>query len=94
MTVLAFERHPVDEGCVPAFEELLEALVSAAREAPGVLWADAFRAFDDAPSYVVMSEWRTEADLDAFEGAEAAASFDEEADPLRRADPTRRRLRA
>ncbi len=94
MTVLAFERHPVDPSHEEAFEDALRAFVDEIRAAPGALWADAARAFDDDPSYVVASEWRTEADADAWEASEAATAFRERTDALLRGDVTRRRFTA
>lgn len=91
MTVLAFERYPVadDEA---RFREALDGLLEHMRESSGVLWADAGKAFDDEPSYIVLSEWRTEADLDAWEQTGDSRSFGDEIDVLLRGDVTRRRF--
>ncbi|MEX0874638.1 MAG: antibiotic biosynthesis monooxygenase [Actinomycetota bacterium] len=89
-TVLAFERHPVASESVEGFIELLSGLLDAMRSAPGALWADAARAGDDDPSWLVLSEWRTGADLDAWESSLPAAEFSQAADALLRGDITRR----
>jgi quinol monooxygenase YgiN len=62
------------------------------RSAPGALWADAARAGDDDPSWIVLSEWRTAADLDAWESGPASTQFSQAADALLRGDITRRRF--
>lgn len=90
-TVLSFERHPVTPANAQALESLVSELVRAIREAPGALWAQAAGVADDE-AYLVLSEWRTAADLDAFEAGEAATRFDRSADPLRVGEPTRRRF--
>ena len=62
------------------------------RSAPGALWADAARATDDDPSWIVLSEWRTEADLAAWESGAPASEFSDAAEALLRGDITRRRF--
>ena len=94
MTALAFQRYPVAPHSVEAFEELLGGLLAEMRAAGGALWADATRAFDDEPSYIVLSEWATPADLDAWEAGAGATAFDERIDVHLRSDPTRRRFSA
>ena len=90
MTVLVFERHAVNADRREAYEEALAAHLETIRQAPGALWADAARAFDDEPSYIVLSEWRTEADADAF--AVVRAAFAEKVDVMLRGDTTLRRF--
>lgn len=92
MTVLYFERHPVHPNCVGSFEALAADFVAEARRASGVLWADVFRASDDDPSFLVLSEWRTEADLRGWLSGQPAATFAQSADVLWREEPTRRRF--
>lgn len=91
-TVLAFERHPVAPERADAFGELLSPMLEAMRAAPGALWADAARAADDDPSWIVLSEWRTSADLDAWEAGVQATEFAQASDALLRGDVTRRRF--
>jgi quinol monooxygenase YgiN len=91
-TVLAFERHPVALESADAFGELLAPVLEAMRSAPGALWADAARAADDDPSWIVLSEWRTAADLDAWEAGSEATEFAQASDALLRGDVTRRRF--
>jgi quinol monooxygenase YgiN len=92
LTVLQFERYPVDANRTDGFEALVQTLLTQVRAAPGVLWADASKAFDDEPSYLVLSEWRTEADLEAWEAGTEALAFLEQVDVHLRGEPTRRRF--
>lgn len=94
MSVLQLERHPVQPASVDAFETRLRAILEDMRRAPGALWADAARAFDDDPSYVIASEWRTEADAEAWTNSAQARRFASFADPLVRGDVSRRRFTA
>jgi quinol monooxygenase YgiN len=91
-TVLAFERHPVAPDNAEEFIGLLNDLLETMRSAPGALWADAARAGDDDPSWLVLSEWRTGADLDAWESSGPAVAFSQATDVLLRDDITRRRF--
>lgn len=92
MTVLALERYPVELRTVDEFAALLAEMIGAMREQAGLLWADAGRAFDDDPSFIVLSEWRTAGDADAWVGSRAAGSFLERFDVYLRGDVTRRRF--
>lgn len=92
MTVLTFERYPVEPSKTAEFERLVDELLDQIRAAPGMLWADAGRAFDDEPSYFLLSEWRTAADLDSWRATDASQRFDDAVDALLRADVTRRRF--
>ncbi len=97
MTAVLFARHPVDPEHLADFEGLIGEHLVQMRAAPGLLWADCARAISppggrDDPSVIVLSEWRTGADADAWESGDAVAGFDRAADALRRADPTRRRF--
>lgn len=91
-TVLAFERHPVHPAAVGRFEAFLHDLLEGVRGAPGLLWADAARAVDDEPSFIILSEWRTAEDLDAWEASTAARELGERAEGWVRGRPTRRRF--
>jgi quinol monooxygenase YgiN len=93
LTVLSFERFPVEPRQLEPFEAHVRRLLEAMREASGNLWADAARAFDDEPSYIVASEWRSEADVDAWDGCDAAAGFGEATYPLLRGEATHRRFK-
>lgn len=92
MTVLSFERYPVDPKRTDDFAALVGKLLDDIRKAPGVLWADATKAFDDEPSYIVLSEWRTDADFEAWEAAAPAKTFRDDVDIHLRDEPTRRRF--
>jgi quinol monooxygenase YgiN len=92
LTVLYFERFPVDPAGEERFKQLVFELLERIRAAGGALWADAARAFDDEPSYVLLSEWRTTADLDAWDTSEDAGVFRDRSDPHLRGEVTRRRF--
>ncbi|MGH2759994.1 MAG: antibiotic biosynthesis monooxygenase family protein [Actinomycetota bacterium] len=92
MTVLSFERYPVDPKQTERFETLVNELLAIMRTAPGALWADAGRAFDDEPSYLLLSEWRTDADLDAWLASDTPRGFGDAVDAALRGDITRRRF--
>lgn len=92
MTVLQFERHPVQPGCEDGFESLASQLLDQMRREPGLLWADIARASDDDPSFVLFSEWRTAPDLDQWLGGAHATEFASKCDVYLREDPTRRRF--
>lgn len=90
MTVLSFERYPVDPKHADVFEALVGELLEKMRSAPGALWADCARAFDDEPSYLLLSEWRTGADLEAWQASGVPAGFGGSADVTLRGEATRR----
>lgn len=92
MTVLALERYPVELKSVGDFQALLAGMIAAMREQPGLLWADGARALDDDPSYIVLSEWRTAGDVDAWEESETARALTDRFDVFLRGDVTRRRF--
>ena len=94
MTVLLFERHPVDPHRAPEFEQLVDEVLVHLRAAAGSLWAEAARFLDADPSYVLASEWRTEADADAWTSSAHARWFVDAIDPLLRGDVTRRTFAA
>lgn len=91
-TVLALERHPVHPARVDDFERLLDDVLAELRRQPGLLWADAASAVDDRPSYVLLSEWRTAGDLDAWEESTAFRDYAERGEAYLREAPTRRRF--
>ncbi len=90
--MLSVERHPVHPASVDAFEALVAELLGEMRGRPGCLWADAAKALDDDPSYLVVSEWRAEADLDAWETSKEASAYRDRGEELVREAPTRRRF--
>lgn len=92
MTVLALDRYPVTPGGDERFRELVVELLSKMRAAGGILWADAAEAFDDVPSYLVVSEWREGADLAAWQDGEETHLFLEATEVLMRGDVVRRRF--
>jgi quinol monooxygenase YgiN len=92
VTVLRLDRYPVGSDRSSAFEALLPEYLAAIREAAGALWADAART--SGGHYLVLSEWRTAADLDAWEGSGADTGFTQAADVLLEGDVGRRRFAA
>jgi heme-degrading monooxygenase HmoA len=92
LTILALERYPVAPDAEERFLEFVDVLLSRMRTAGGLLWTDAARAFDDEPSYIVLSEWRSAADLDAWEEGEDARALRDRSDVLLRGGVMRRRF--
>ncbi len=92
MTVLTFERYPVAPDRIEAFERAVASLLSDIRVAPGALWAEGLRALDGAGGYVVLAEWRTDADAVAWASSDVASRFAAQADVLLGAEVTRRRF--
>lgn len=90
--MLLFDRYAIDSSGVDEFTTHLSALLDKMRAAPGCLWADGTRAMDDEPSFVVASEWRTEADAEAWLAFGPAAKFETDVDAHLRGDVTRRRF--
>ena len=90
MTVLSLERFPVAVESNADFEALLAELLVRMRRQPGLLWADGGRA--GADGYVLLSEWRTPGDLDAWQASPAVVAWEESTDPLLAGDASRRRF--
>ena len=91
MSVLSLEQYTISGASRETFEPLLAEHLAVMREHPGLMWADGGRAEDD-DRYVLLSEWRTQGDLDAWEATAEAAKWEESTDPLLAADTTRRRF--
>jgi len=64
-------------------------MLGAMRSAPGALWADLLAAEE---GYVLLSEWRTAGDLDAFEASTVADAFARALDPVLAGERTKRRF--
>lgn len=92
MSVLRFERYPVAPDSVDAFDAAVASLVEAMRTSEGNLWADAGAATDDQPSRLVLSEWRSASDEQAWASGAEAKRFTDEADVMLRGEPTMRRF--
>jgi quinol monooxygenase YgiN len=88
LTVFQLERFPVDPAHVPAFEQLADERVEAARSSRGMLWADLARCTDDPPSYLLLVEWTSAEEADAFAAEHGLDGFD----AVLRSEPTRRRF--
>lgn len=91
MTVLQLERFAVDASATDAFGSLLAELLGEMREQPGLLWADAARATDDDPSFILLSEWRTAPDADRWDD-DAGLAFADRVNAQLRGEVTRRRF--
>ena len=91
MSVLSVERYSVPAPSRDDFERLLSEFIGGMRREPGFLWAEGGRT-DDDESYVLLSEWRTAGDLDAWLATPAVAAWEASTDPLLTGDPTRRRF--
>lgn len=91
MSILSVERYSVPAAAREDFERLLADLVADMRREAGFLWAEGGRT-DDDESYVLLSEWRTTGDLDAWLATSAVAAWEASTDPLLTGDPTRRRF--
>jgi quinol monooxygenase YgiN len=94
LTVLLHSRFPVDGERIKEFEDRATRLLAAMRAAPGLLWADASRIVEGEPSYLIASEWRTDADADAFDAGNDVSAFVADLDVLLRGDPSYRRFTA
>lgn len=92
MTVLSFTRYPVAPERIEDFDRAAASMLAGLRAAPGALWAEGLRALDGSGGYVVVAEWRTDADADAWGSSERAAAFAESVDVLLGADVTHRRF--
>ena len=92
MTVLCYERHPVHPDHRDDYVALLAEMTVAMRAASGALWADAAEATDDPPSFVVLSEWRTPADADAWESGSERSGFVDRSEHWLRETGVRRRF--
>lgn len=76
MTVLVLERYPVDPAHLPRFDELASDRIDQMRSAPGILWAEGARTADEESGFLVIAEWRTDADAEAFRNANVLDVFD------------------
>jgi quinol monooxygenase YgiN len=90
VTVLSLERYPVAVESHDDFEALLTELLVRIRRQPGLLWADGGRTGGDG--YILLSEWRSGGDLDAWQTSPAVVSWEESTDPLLAGDTSRRRV--
>lgn len=72
------------------FERLVADLLAGMRSAPGALWADVARTADDDPAYLLIAEWRTAPDADAWGTSVTASAFTRTVDALLTGEITRR----
>ena len=91
MTVLAFDRFSVMPGSEPQLRELTDGALRALRNAPGALWAD-IAGTDDG--FMIVAEWRSAGDADAWDEGDTARSFVRGLDPILVGERTRRRFAA
>jgi quinol monooxygenase YgiN len=91
VTVLAFERFTVMPGSEDRLRDLTEGTLRALRNAPGALWAD-IAGTDDG--FMIVAEWRSAGDVDAWDEGETARTFIQGLDALLVGERTRRRFGA
>ena len=89
MTVLSFERFTAAPDADERFVARVEIHLEELRRAPGALWADLAGV---RGGYLLVSEWRTAADLDAWEAGNSAQNFRGDLDVFLIGEPTRRRF--
>jgi quinol monooxygenase YgiN len=75
VSALRLERHVVDSDAHAGYEADVAKLLDAMRTADGFLWADAARSLTEPDVFTLVSEWRTEVDLERFAAGEAYAAF-------------------
>lgn len=92
MSVLWLERHQVDGSRRSEHDTALALLLDAMRAADGFLWADAAASIVDDEMTTVVSEWRTQADLEAFRAGEAYSAFARDVEVALREAPSLRRF--
>jgi quinol monooxygenase YgiN len=92
VTVLLLERYPVEPARSNDFEQLVAVLLAGMRSAPGALWADVTRVSGADPAYLLLAEWRTEPDADAWSASAPSSTFAEQVDALLAGEITRRRF--
>ena len=90
MTVLHVERHYPHPHTRSDFEREIGRLVEQMR--PFALWVDVAASVVDADVVSVLSEWRTDADLDAFLAGSQYPHLSQGLDPHVRESPTVRRF--
>jgi quinol monooxygenase YgiN len=80
VSVLLLERHLLDDTFRDEYERAVSDLLALMRVAGGFLWADAAESLQEPGTVSIASEWRTDADLDAFCAADAYREFVERND--------------
>ena len=66
MRVLSYLRMEIDPDQIEAYEEDLEEMIRMARETPGFLGVEVFRAHAEPNVYLVLSEWESHEAMRAF----------------------------
>jgi heme-degrading monooxygenase HmoA len=88
LSVLVFERYPVDPPQSEAFQELALVRIESMRAAPGILWAELLLGAEEGSGFLVLSEWRNEGDADSWEADSDPSALD----AFVTSDVTRRRF--
>ena len=66
MRVLSYLRMEIDPYQLEAYEEDLEEMIRMARETPGLLGVEVFRAHAEPNVYLVLSEWGSHEAMRSF----------------------------
>jgi heme-degrading monooxygenase HmoA len=66
MRVLSYLRMEIDPDQIEAYEEDLEEMIGMARETPGFLGVEVFRARGEPNVYLVLSEWESHEAMRSF----------------------------
>jgi heme-degrading monooxygenase HmoA len=66
MRVLSYLRMEIDPYQIEAYEEDLQEMIRMARETPGFLGVEVFRAHAEPSVYLVLSEWESHEAMRSF----------------------------
>ncbi len=91
MSVLHLERLLSAAGSAEALGSNARSMVASMRSADGALWAEVTEVED---GFLVLSEWRSEADLEGWQGSAGAEALAQARDALMAEAPTLRRFTA
>ena len=67
MTVLVYLRLPMKKDAFPEFNKALKDMMELAQKQPGFISAEVFRLQDDETDFLVLSEWESKEQSNAFE---------------------------
>ncbi|MCX6022265.1 MAG: antibiotic biosynthesis monooxygenase [Chloroflexi bacterium] len=67
MASVSYLRFTIRPERAAAFEAALDEMAAVARQTPGLHWVEVSRFLADPHVYLVLSEWESDAHLDAFD---------------------------